>query len=235
MIHRFGPPGPPADRLLAALARRGHAVRAEAPPAAAGDRGADAATLVLTAAADLDAMALAALLAGWRKAAGARVLVLSALGAHPDARAPRLRRLWALEEQARGAGMPVLTLRLAPLVGPASPLWLRLRSRPALPRAMRGLVQPVAEADVVETLERALSGRAVWEGWYELAGPEAFTLAELVELAASAGPPPPAGAGEWEPALAELAEHRLAEAAPWLAHFGLAARPLADQVGAWAA
>ena len=51
-------------------------------------------------------------------APGARVLVLSLLGAHPDARAKRLKALWELEELVRGTAIPNMTLRLAPLVGP---------------------------------------------------------------------------------------------------------------------
>lgn len=156
------------------------------------------------------------------------LLVLSRLGAHPDARHPALRRLWSLEEGARASGLPTLTLRFAPLVGPASPFWLRLRSRPALPRGGRQLVHPVAESDAVETLRRALAGAAAWAGWYEVAGPEAWTLAELRDLAAAAGPGSDPGA--WEPALEEIAEHRLAECEPWAAQFGIAPSHVADAV-----
>lgn len=156
------------------------------------------------------------------------LLVLSRLGAHPDARHPALRRLWSLEEGARASGLPTLTLRFAPLVGPATPLWTRLRARPALPRGGRQLVNPVAESDAVETLRRALAGAAAWEGWYEVAGAEAWTLAELRDLAAAAGPGPDAGA--WEPPLEEIAEHRLAECQPWASHFGITPAPVADAV-----
>jgi hypothetical protein len=93
----------------------------------------------------------------------------------------------------------------------------------------------VSEGDVVETLERALAGRAEWAGWYEVAGPEVWSLAELADLAAGSGPALPPGSGAWEPPLAEMEEHRLAEAGPWLEHFHLAARPLADQARAWSA
>lgn len=165
---------------------------------------------------------------------GTRLLVLSRVGAHPDARARALRALWTLEERARATGLPHLTLRLGPLVGPQSPLWLMLASRPRLPRGGRQLLNPVCEEDVVETLERALAGRATWEGWYELAGPEVMTLAELAALAAEWPEDPVAGAqAAWEPALEEMAEHRLCESGPWLEHFGLAVRPLAERAGAW--
>ncbi|TMQ67520.1 MAG: hypothetical protein E6K80_15195 [Candidatus Eisenbacteria bacterium] len=163
----------------------------------------------------------------------ARILVMSALGAHPDARAPRLRTLWDLEEAARGAERPVLVLRLGPIVGLRSPLWLRLRSRPALPDQGRALVNPVVEDDVIETLSRGLDGRASWSGWYEVAGAEALTLSELAELAARSEPAP-RGSGEWEPPLAEWLEHRLAETGPWCEHFGVVPRRVSSEAPRWA-
>lgn len=231
MIHVFGHAEPPLTRLVAALAARGHEARA----ASAGDRSAGHATLVLGPGSDLDPAALGVLLGAWRRSEGARVLVVSLLGAHPDAHAARLARLWALEEQVRRVAIPALTVRLAPLVGRESPLWLRLRARPGLPRGGRTLIQPVAEEDVAETLDRALTGRAAWRGWYELAGPRAFTLHELAGLACAAGPRLPFGAGAWEPPLEEMREHRLAEPSPWADHFGIEPTSIESRVDAWAA
>lgn len=228
MIHVYGAADPPVPRLLAALAARGHATSREA--AVAGDD--PAATLVLGPGAQLDALALGVLLGAWRRAKHGRVLMLSLIGAHPDAHAPRLKALWELEEQARGAALPVLTLRLAPLLGPVSPLWLRLRSRPRLPDGGRKLLNPVDESDVLETLDRALSGKAPWKGWYEVAGPEALSLAELAELAKAAGPARERGG--WEPPLEELREHRLGEHQPWAAHFGLAPGSITARAREWA-
>ena len=166
--------------------------------------------------------------------AGTRLLMLSRIGAHPDARARSLRALWDLEERARATGLALLTLRLGPMVGPQSPLWLKLASRPRLPHGGRQLLNPVCEPDVVDTLERALAGRAVWQGWYEVAGPEPMRLAELAALAAERPEDPVAGAAAaWEPPLDELAEHRLCEAGRWLEHFGIEVRPLAERAGAW--
>lgn len=228
MIHAYGRPDPPVPRLLEALAARGHAVK----PAAAG-RPNGPATLVLAAGAELDEMAFGVLLGAWRTAPGARVLVLSAIGAHPDAKEKRLRRLWRIEESARASGVPALTLRLAPMIGPRSPLWLRLRSRPRLLGGGRQLLNPVAEEDVVETLDRACGGRVRWEGWYEVAGAEVFSLSDLARWAVEAGPRLPRGAGAWEPPLPELREHRLCEARPWLEHFGLASPPLRARAAGW--
>jgi uncharacterized protein YbjT (DUF2867 family) len=230
VIHAFGHPDPPVPRLLRALEARGHTIAR-----AGGETQREAATLVLGAGPELDPLAFGVLLGSWARAPGARVLVVSALGTHPDARAARLQRLWALEEQVRAIGLPSLTLRLAPLVGAASPLWLRLRSRPALPRRGRSLLHPVAEDDVVETLDRALAGRVAWTGWYEVAGADVLSLAELAALAAAAGPRLPPGAGAWEPPIAELAEHRLAESSPWFGHFGITPRAVATAASEWAA
>lgn len=222
MILVPGPLDPPAGRLLATLAQQGRTVLADAARLPAGE---DPVTIaVSTGAFVFDYVGMVAALAG----RPFRALVLSRLGVHPDARHPALRRLWRLEEHVRGGGAPTLTLRLAPLLGPASPLWRRLRARPALPRGGRQLVNPVAEADALETLRRALDGRAAWGGWFEVAGPEVWSLAELRELAAAAGPAREAGA--WEPPLEEIAEHRLAESEPWASHFGLSPGRVAECV-----
>lgn len=231
MIHVFGSPDPPVPRLMAALRRRGFAAGTNGAVDAAGADGDESATLVLGPGVELDELALGVLLGAWRRARRARVLVLSLIGAHPDARAPRLAGLWRLEEWARATALPVLTLRLAPLVGPESPLWLRLRSRPRLPAVGRRPLNPVDERDALETLVRALDGRARWQGWYEVAGPEAVTLAELAELAHTAGR---AGTdGAWEPPLAELAEHRLSECEPWARHFGIAPAAVTARAKEW--
>jgi len=223
-----GPLGPAAERLLAAVAARGQ--RVVEGPGALGPEDATVTLAVSDGPFVLDLLGLVRALGARRF----RVLVLSRLGAHPDARAATLRRLWRLEEHVRGGGAPTLTLRLAPLVGPTSPLWRKLRARPALPTALaRRPLHPVHEADAVETLVRALDGRAAWEGWYEVAGVEAVTLAELRERAAATRGPREGGA--WEPSLEEMAEHRLAESEPWATWAGLAPTPLSALAGAGAA
>ncbi len=222
MIHAPGWPDPPTPRLLAALADHGDAVG-----------GLD--TLVVSSGTALDGRDLEGVLAGWRSRPGGRVLVLSSLGAHPDARAERLRALWLIEEQVRrSALLPVLVLRLAPLVGPRSPLWRRLRARPAVPRGGETLLSPVVETDVVETLIRALGSRGGWEGWYEVAGPEALTLDELAALADRGGARLPRGSGAWEPGLDEIAEHRLVDDAPWRERFGMVPRHVPQEALSWA-
>ncbi len=214
MILAPGRLDPPADRLLAALAAAGEEVVTGPARLPAGETPVTIA--ISTGPFVFDYVGVVAALGG----RSFRALVLSRLGAHPDARSNALRRLWRLEEHVRGGGAPTLTLRFAPLLGPATPLWRRLRSRPSLPGDGRMLLQPVAEADAIETLLRALDGRAAWSGWYEVAGPAVWSLAELRELASTAGPA--SDRGGWEPPLDELAEQRLAEWEPWASHFGIA-------------
>ena len=239
MILTLEPPrsGSTGDRLLRALERRGHAIGDAGVALHAAEPGAPAArpTLFLCPVPDGPGAELRAWLGERAPAHDARLLVLTRLGTHPDARSAGLRDCWALEETARASGLAVLTLRLGPLLGPESPLWLRLRCGPRLPRRGEQLLNPVVEGDVVETLDRALSDRAEWRGWYEVAGPEVWSLHELAALAREAGPPLAPGAGAWEPPLGEMEEHRLAEAGPWLAHFGLSVGPLAEQARAWRA
>jgi len=208
----------PADRLLAALASHGLTapVTPEALPPGDGP-----VTLAISAGPFVFDFA------GFVAAVGRpfRVLMLSRLGAGPEAKAPALRRLWRLEEHVRGGGAPTLTLRFAPLLGLGSPLWNHLRTRPMLPRGGRQRLNPVLESDAVETLVRALDGRAAWQGCHEVAGPEVWSLAELRDLALGTGPALRPRA--WEPSLEEMAEHRPANCGPWSAHFGIAPRRIA--------
>jgi uncharacterized protein YbjT (DUF2867 family) len=228
IVVQAGPLAEPAARLLAAAAARGHELYAR-PEAVAPPASAASAPLTLAISDGPFVFDLAGAVRRLGESMplgerGLRLLVLSRLGAHPDAREPALQRLWRLEEHARACGLPTLTLRFAPLVGPASPLWRKLRSRPALPKGGRKVLNPVAESDAVETIVRAVDGRAAWGSWYEVAGPEAVSLAELRDLAVGTFGPLD---GAWEPPLDEMAEHRLAESEPWASHFGIAPTPLA--------
>ena len=218
------PLGPPAGRLLGALTAHGHTVYARPEMLPAGE---EPVTLAVSDGRFVFDFVSAVRALGSRSF---RVLVLSRLGAHPDARCASLQRLWRLEEHVRAGRVPTLTLRFAPLVGPGSPLWRKLRSRPSLPNGGRKLVNPVAESDAVETLLRAIGGRGAWRSWYEVAGAEAVTLAELRDLA-SRTPGETKGAA-WEPPLEEIVEHRLAESEPWAGEFGITPTPLAAWAGA---
>ena len=231
MIRVIGRPEPPVPRLIAALASRGHTM--ESASRGVGSPADSEPPIFILGPVDSDPGRGAAAMGPTPP--GSRILVLSWLGAHPDARAQSLRRLWDLEESARSARLPVITLRLAPLVGPRSPLWLKLRSWPRLPREGRRLLNPVAESDVLEALDRLLRGAVPWEGWFEVAGPEIVSLEELAALARAAGPRVAGNVGSWEPPLEILAEQRLSEAGPWLERFRIEPAPLADLARRWAA
>lgn len=214
-----GPLAEPAGRIVRELAARGTAVASDPTRL-----GADERTVTLVVSDGPFVFDLGGLVRslGDRRF---RMLILSRLGAHPDAKSASLQRLWRIEEHARGGGVPTLTLRLAPVIGPEAPLWRMLRSKPALPAGGRRLADPVYQGDVLDTLERALDGRALWQGWYELAGSERFSWRELSDLAAASGGPRDGAA--WEPTLEEIAEHRLAESEPWASHFGITPTPIA--------
>ena len=222
MIHAPTVPTGSTARLLDALRARGLAMTDAASPRP--DE--ESPTLILTP--PVDWMALGVRMAPWRVARGARILVLSRLGAHPDAVAPGLQELWRLEEYARVSLIPTLTLRFGPLVAADSPFWRKLASTPKLGREANAVVMPLLEDDAVQVVARALGETRPAEGWFEITGPEARSLGEWSALAARGGAR--ADAGDWEPALEELVEHRLAEAEVWQERFGLAAH----SVTSWA-
>jgi hypothetical protein len=206
-------PRPPADRLLG--------------PRAAGDASASPVTLVIAFEPALDPAAI-----GELARSADRLLTIGWIGTHRDAREPELVRHWTLEEAARATALPTLSLRLGPLIGPHSPLWRVLaRGAPGLQRDR--LLMPLVEADAVETLRCAFAGDEPWDGWYEVAGPEAVTVGELVSWAAGGGAASPAAG--WEPSPAILRAQRLADPEPWLRRFRLVPPPLAERVAGWAA
>ena len=213
-----GRPAPPLSRLLPSL---------QAPVGA--ERGE---TLVLTSG-SVSGSEIAGVLGEGRRRGNIRVLVIGSLGVHPDAASPRLRDLWALEEACRASGLPVMALRFGPLLGASSPLWRRLRSRPALGRYAGVLLCPMAETDAALALHRAVE--LEWNGteWYDVAGPEIWSLAELAELARGVGERLRAGAGDWEPALEELAEARLPEPSAWRQRSALAPSAIGALAASW--
>ena len=152
-----------------------------------------------------------------------RWLVLSWIGAHPDARDPLLAALWAREEAARATGLPTLVLRLAPLVGPRSPLLALLKNHPKLDaRLERALVQPVIEADVVEGIAGLINGPFDQSDWYEVCGPDPLSIGEFAQLAQAGHFGALAGAPGWEPSPAVLRAQGLSEGDAWARATGVA-------------
>jgi hypothetical protein len=155
-----------------------------------------------------------------------RLLVMSWIGTHPDASDSLLASLWRLEEDARATGLPVLVLRLAPLLSARSPLCALLASRPRLDaRLARSLVQPLHEDDAVEGLARVLAGRVEWAGWFELCGSDPLTVGECAEAAASGAFGPTEGQPAWEPSPGVLRAMGLSEWEPWARASGVTPRP----------
>lgn len=156
-------------------------------------------------------------------------IVLGWIGTHRDARAPELRAHWELEETLRGADVPVLALRLGPLVGAGAPLWATLRRESPPAPAARRLMHPLLEDDLVELLARVIASGVAATEWHEVAGREITSLDELAALARAAARPARA-APAWEPALDALREQRLVEPELWMRRFGIEA----GSVSAWA-
>jgi hypothetical protein len=225
MIHAPGAAHGAMARLVPALKARGLAITdAESPDLEGG------ATLLIST--PVDWMRLGVWLAPWRVARGARIVVVSRVGAHPDARAAGLRDLWRLEEYARVSLIPTLTLRLAPLVSKQSPFWTQLAANPRLGAEARQLVMPVLEEDALGALERALREERPAEEWFEVVGPDARSLEEWAAIASRGGTPGTAVAGAWEPEIEELAEHRLCEPELWQERFAVRARSVIQWAGA---
>src|SRR5262245_7620472 len=217
VIRMPGHPDPPVPRLIASLSK-------------ASDPGLE--TLVLTSG-SVSRTDLATVLTDGRRQGNVRVLVIGPLGIHPDASVARLRDLWDIEEACRASGLPVLALRLAPLVGPTSPLWHKLRSRPSLGARAHQLLHPLAESDAQATLERAAVIEWTGSEWYEVAGSDPMTLIELEQLARSAGPPLPRGSGAWEPSLDEMANAPIPDPSAWSRRFALAAAEVGRVAEGW--
>src|SRR5206468_9787591 len=155
------------------------------------------------------------------------VLVLSWIGAHPDAREALLQRLWELEEAARAAAPRVLVLRFAPVVGAGSPLVARLAESPRLEaRLGRSLVQPIHESDAIEGLAQLLSGRVEWRGWYEVCGSDALTVGELAARSAAGAFGRPNARPAWEPSPGVLRAQGMIEWEPWAYACGVTPRRL---------
>ena len=154
-----------------------------------------------------------------------RWLVMSWIGAHPDAGDPLLAALWGLEEAARATGLPTLVLRLAPLISRHAPLLSLLAQRPALDaRLARALIQPVLEADVVAGIARFLTGAGLWNDWYKACGPDAISVGELAQFAQAGQFGQVAALPAWEPSPAVLRAQGLSEQDAWTRATGLAPR-----------
>jgi uncharacterized protein YbjT (DUF2867 family) len=153
-------------------------------------------------------------------------LVLGWIGTHPDAIARGLRWLWQVEEACRASDAGVVAIRLAPMMGPHTPLGRRLRGGPVPARVRHRPLQPVLEHDVVQVIDRIVAGRGPRSGWFEVCGPEIVTLTALSERARAQGRAVEPGA--WEPDLDVLAEMPLVEPDLWQRAYGVSAGSVID-------
>jgi uncharacterized protein YbjT (DUF2867 family) len=126
-----------------------------------------------------------------------RVVHVSALGVGPDAPSDYLRTKAAGETVLRGAGLDLTLLRPSVMFG-AHDRFLNLFAQlqkwlPLMPLAgASSRFQPVWVQDVAAALVRCLDDDATIGQTYELAGPQVFTLKELVQAAGRhAGHPRP--------------------------------------------
>ncbi|HEU5297497.1 MAG TPA: complex I NDUFA9 subunit family protein [Burkholderiaceae bacterium] len=123
-----------------------------------------------------------------RNAGVAHLVHVSALSADVGAPSNYLRSKAAGEAALRDSGVPLSVLRPSVVFG-AEDSFLNLFAQmqvflPVIPLAGAGArFQPVWVRDVAEALWRCVDRGATTTGVYEAAGPQVFTLAELVRLA----------------------------------------------------
>jgi uncharacterized protein YbjT (DUF2867 family) len=122
-----------------------------------------------------------------------RIIHVSALGAAEDAPSEYLRTKWAGEQSLLSTASrtaDVSIFRPAVIFGPGDSFFNRFAQILALkplvfPLASPGTrLQPVFVGDVTQAICDALENRSTFGNTYELAGPDAFTLRELVEYTA---------------------------------------------------
>ncbi len=122
-------------------------------------------------------------------AAGVRRFVhMSALGTRPGARSRYHQTKWAAEEAVRSSGIAWTIFRPSVIYGPGDgfvTLLARLvRRLPAVPVIGSGQqrLQPVPVEQVAEAFARALALPATEKQTYEVAGPRALTLLDLLDV-----------------------------------------------------
>ena len=126
-------------------------------------------------------------------AAGVRRFIhMSALGVRPDARARYHTTKWAAEEAVRASGLPWTIFRPSIIYGQrdgfVSLLATMTRRLPVLPVIGSGLqrLQPVPVEHVAEGFARAVVLPATVKQTYDVGGPQAVTMLELLDLVARA-------------------------------------------------
>jgi NADH dehydrogenase len=119
----------------------------------------------------------------------ARLVLVSGIGADPESRSPYIRARGRGELVVRHAFPSATIVRPGAMFGPGDALFGTLadivRLLPVVPLIGGGRtrLQPVYVEDVAEAIVRILADRRTAGQTYELAGPRAYTLRELIVLA----------------------------------------------------
>ncbi len=127
------------------------------------------------------------LVAAARKAGVGRFVHISALGTRPDAASRYHQTKWAAEELVRHSGLEFTVFRPSLIYGPQDQfinLFAKIiRLSPVVPLLAnpRARFQPVPVEDVATAFARALGEPKSIGQTYDLCGPEALTLAEIVD------------------------------------------------------
>jgi uncharacterized protein YbjT (DUF2867 family) len=118
----------------------------------------------------------------------ARLVLVSGIGADPDSASPYVRARGRGERAVQQAFPGATIVRPSAMFGPGDALFGTLaqlaRRLPVLPLIGGGhtRLQPVSVEDVAEAIARILADPATAGRTYELAGPEVYTMRELVML-----------------------------------------------------
>jgi NADH dehydrogenase len=121
------------------------------------------------------------------RAAGARLVDVSAIGADPDSSVPYARTKGQAEKAVLDIVKDAIVLRPSIVFGPEDRFFNRFaamaRLSPALPLIGGGETkfQPVYVGDVAEAIARAVDGKVAGGRVYELGGPEVRTFRALME------------------------------------------------------
>ena len=108
----------------------------------------------------------------------------------PPNAAHDLGRTREIEDSLGAHGVPVITLRLPPVLGPRSALtrqalFLASQARPVEPPHYRAEISPIAMRDVIDACATILHDPDAFEGTYGLHGPAALSFRELVDALAA--------------------------------------------------
>lgn len=139
---------------------------------------------------EVDAKGTERLVAAAKAAGVERYIYISGAGAAPDGRYHWLRAKWQAEEAVRGSGMTWVIFRVSWVFGPEDVSlnrFLRMsRFLPFVPMIgdpARQRVQPVFVDDLGRAVAEAVDSPAAANRVFEVGGPEALTMAELIRTA----------------------------------------------------